>query len=88
MPCWKNRLRHFETISRPVSRRAAISSLLSVGPVFALGRSCRSSRPTRVSRARILINRVDGRRGAGPLEDAIAMLDRLGLPGFRSFVRE
>ena len=38
--------------------------------------------------ARILINRVDGRRGSGPLEDAIATLDRLGLPRFRSFVRE
>lgn len=38
--------------------------------------------------ARVLINRVDGRRGAGPLEDAIATLDRLGLPRFRSFVRE
>jgi chromosome partitioning protein len=39
-------------------------------------------------RARVLINRVDGRRGAGPLEDAIATLDGLGLPRFRSFVRE
>ena len=38
--------------------------------------------------ARVLINRVDGRRGSGPLEDAIATLDQLGLPRFRSFVRE
>ena len=37
---------------------------------------------------KVLINRVDGRRGAGPLEDAITALDRLGLPRFRSFVRE
>jgi len=38
--------------------------------------------------AKVLINRVDGRRGTGPLEDAIATLDQLGLPRFRSFVRE
>ena len=38
--------------------------------------------------ARVLINRVDGRRGSGPLEDAIATLDQLGLSRFRSFVRE
>lgn len=38
--------------------------------------------------AKVLINRVDGRRGSGPLEDAIATLDSLGLPRFRSFVRE
>jgi chromosome partitioning protein len=37
---------------------------------------------------RVLVNRVDGRRGSGPLEDARATLDRLGLPRFRSFVRE
>ena len=38
--------------------------------------------------AKVLINRVDGRRGAGPLVDAIGTLDQLGLPRFRSFVRE
>ena len=38
--------------------------------------------------ARVLINRVDARRGTGPLEDAIATLEQLGLPRFRSFVRE
>jgi chromosome partitioning protein len=38
--------------------------------------------------AMVLINRVDGRRGTGPLEDAMATLDALGLPRFRSFVRE
>jgi chromosome partitioning protein len=37
---------------------------------------------------RVLINRIDGRRGAAPLEDARATMDRLGLPRFRSFVRE
>lgn len=37
---------------------------------------------------RVLVNRIDGRRGTGPLEDAQATLDRLGLPRFRSFVRE
>lgn len=37
---------------------------------------------------KVLINRIDGRRGTGPLEDAQATLDQLGLPRFRSFVRE
>ncbi|MGI5493900.1 AAA family ATPase [Microtetraspora malaysiensis] len=37
---------------------------------------------------RVLINRVDPRRGSGPLEDAQAVLDKLELPRFRSFVRE
>lgn len=37
---------------------------------------------------KVLINRIDGRRGTGPLEDAQATLDRLGLPRFRSFLRE
>ncbi|MEV7808963.1 ParA family protein [Microbispora sp. NPDC088329] len=37
---------------------------------------------------RVLINRVDPRRGTGPLEDAQATLDKLALPRFRSFVRE
>lgn len=32
--------------------------------------------------ARVLINRVDGRRGSGPLEDAITTLERLSLPRF------
>lgn len=37
---------------------------------------------------RVLINRVDARRGTGPLEDAQATLEALSLPRFRSFVRE
>ena len=37
---------------------------------------------------RVLVNRIDGRRGVAPLEDAIETLDGLGLPRFRSFVRE
>jgi chromosome partitioning protein len=39
---------------------------------------------------RVLINRIDPRRGGGValLEDAQATLDRFGLPRFRSFVRE
>lgn len=37
---------------------------------------------------RVLINRVDARRGAGPLEDAMETLDKLHLPRMRSFVRE
>lgn len=37
---------------------------------------------------RVLINRVDARRGSGPLEDAISTLDKAALPRMRSFVRE
>jgi chromosome partitioning protein len=38
--------------------------------------------------AGVLINRVDARRGDAMLDDAIATLDKLGLPRFRSFIRE